>query len=61
MERFTREIQPVLQAFTVSEIAKACACSPHYASLMKKGERVPHPVFYEDLEKLIYQKSGNQQ
>jgi CRISPR-associated endonuclease Cas1 len=52
-ERFVKEIQPKLQAFTVTEIEKACQCSLRYASLIKKGERVPHPVFYDDLEKLI--------
>jgi len=56
-ERFIRDIQPLLQAFSVREIVKACKCSPCYASLMKNGKYVPPPAFYKDLEKLIIQNA----
>ena len=44
----------VLQS--VSKLARACYCTPRYASLIRKGEYVPHPVFYPNLEKAIGKK-----
>jgi hypothetical protein len=54
-KRFIREIQPVLKSFSIREIARACNCSFRYASLIREGNNVPHPVFYKDLEELIIQ------
>lgn len=54
-ERFIREIQPLLQGFSVREIVRVCHCSLRYASLMKKGKYIPHPAYYKDLEELIKQ------
>jgi hypothetical protein len=54
-ERFIKEIQPMLQAFTITKIMRICHCSPTYASLIKNGRYIPHPAFYSDLEKVIKQ------
>jgi hypothetical protein len=54
-ERIVKEIQQMVEAFTVNEIENACQCSLLYASLIKKGERVSHPAFYDYFERLIYQ------
>jgi CRISPR-associated endonuclease Cas1 len=54
--RFIHEIQPLLQTFSVREIGKACSCSLRYASLIRSGKNIPHPIFYQDLEKLILDK-----
>ncbi len=56
-ECFIREIQPLLNAFSVREIKKACDCSLRYASIIKKGKYVPHLAFFEELEKAIKQKA----
>jgi CRISPR-associated endonuclease Cas1 len=55
-QRFVLEIYPLLQAFTIYYLAQVCHCTRSYASLIKKGIQVPHPAFYEDLEKAINQK-----
>jgi hypothetical protein len=44
-ERFNKEIQPLFRASSIREIEKACHCSLGYASLIKKGNNVPRPVF----------------
>ena len=53
MECLIWEIQSFLHAFTIRKIVKACYCPLRYASLIKKGKYVPHPVFIEELEKAI--------
>jgi hypothetical protein len=55
-ECFIQEIQSLIYVFSVIEIVKACHCSLRYASLIKKGKYVPHPVFYKDLEKATGKK-----
>jgi len=45
-ERFIREIQPLLHAFSAREIVKVCNCSHRYAAFMKKRKKVSHPAFF---------------
>ena len=52
-ERFLREIHPGLQAFSILEIVKATGFSRQYASLVRRGLYVPHPVHYEALGRLV--------
>ncbi len=55
-QRFLREIHPLLQDFTVTQLAKVCHCSLRYASKIKNNKQVPHPAFYEKLITAINQK-----
>ena len=51
-ERFVREIQPKL-AGVFSRICEATGFSPRYASLIRSGKYVPHPVHYKPLSLLM--------
>lgn len=51
--RFVREIRPRLVDVPIRRIAKATGWSPYYASLVRRGSRVPHPVYYPGLRRLI--------
>lgn len=48
-EEFRREILPRLQRSTVNAIARATGLSLRYSSLVRRGERVPHPRHWEVL------------
>ena len=52
-ERFVREILPGLRAVTILQIVKATEFSRHYASLVRRGLYVPHPVHYKALSSLV--------
>jgi hypothetical protein len=52
-EGFVRDILPRLRDFSIMEIVKATGFSPRYASLVKRGLYVPHPVHYEGLSSLV--------
>jgi len=49
---FLREITPKLDAFSLSEIAKATGLSLTACSRFRAGTRVPHPRQWEALEML---------
>lgn len=51
--RFVHEIQPKLAWVSLSAVMSATGLSIRYASLIKKGEYVPHPVYYKALEDLL--------
>ena len=57
-DRFVREIHPGLQAFSILEIVKATGFSPRYASLVKRGLYVPHPVHNEALARQLGAADG---
>ncbi len=52
-ERFVREIQPKLVGIPLSRIVDATGFSVRYASLIRSGEYVPHPVHYLALNGLV--------
>jgi hypothetical protein len=52
-EGFVRDILPRLRDFSIMEIVKATGFSPRYASLVKRGLYVPHPVHNEALARLL--------
>jgi hypothetical protein len=49
---FKREVLPKLDAFTLSEIAKATGLSLAACSRVRAGARVPHPRHWDALLKL---------
>ena len=51
--RFLEEIQPALLTIPVYRIAEATGLSLRYASLIRRGQRVPHPVHHEAFRRLI--------
>ncbi|MDR7578710.1 MAG: CRISPR-associated endonuclease Cas1 [Armatimonadota bacterium] len=51
-EVFRREILPGLQSLTVSQIARAAGISLRYASLIRSGQKVPHPRLWQVLQRL---------
>ena len=52
-ERFGIEILPALALIPINRISKATGLSIRYASLIRAGEYIPHPVHYPALRKLI--------
>jgi hypothetical protein len=52
-EQFIREIQPKLAGIPLRRIADATGFSLRYASLVRDGAYVPHPVHYQALLKLV--------
>jgi hypothetical protein len=52
-ERFVRDILPRLRDLSIMGIVKATGFPPRYASLVKRGLHVPHPVHYEALARLL--------
>jgi hypothetical protein len=52
-ERFVRGILPRLRDLSIMDIVKATGFSPRYASLVKRGLYVPHPVHYKALSNLV--------
>jgi CRISPR-associated endonuclease Cas1 len=50
---FSRVVTPALALIPVSSIIRATGFSPRYASLVKKGEYIPHPVHYPALSNLV--------
>ena len=46
-ERYLRDILPKGKDFSIMEIRRATGFSPRYASLIRRGLYVPHPVHYE--------------
>jgi hypothetical protein len=52
-QRFVKEIQPLIQVFTITKIIRVYNCSPTYDSLIKGDKYVPHPAFYKYIDNLI--------
>jgi hypothetical protein len=52
-EHFIGEIQPKLAGISLRRIAEATGFSLRYASLVRDGEYVPHPVHYRALTDLV--------
>jgi hypothetical protein len=51
--KFIKEIQPAIQRFTLTQISQATGLSPRYASLIRSGKCIPHPVHNPKLMELI--------
>ncbi len=51
--RFLSNIQPKIKNIPLPAIIKATGLSLRYASLIKNGKHVPHPVYYAKLEAII--------
>ncbi len=58
-QRFVNTIQPLLKEFSVTAICNALSLSPRYASLIKNGLHVPHPVMYPALEAMIASQAAS--
>lgn len=58
-ERFVREIQPKLAVIPLSAIVEATGFSLRYASLIRRGEYVPHPVHFNNLLRLVEPDSSD--
>jgi CRISPR-associated endonuclease Cas1 len=59
---FARVVTPALARISVSSIIRATGFSPRYASLVQKGEYIPHPVHYPALSNLAgIREEGNPQ
>jgi len=52
-ERFLREILRRLAGVKLSQIQNAIGCSVRYASLIRRGERLPHPMHFKALAALV--------
>lgn len=52
-ERFEAETLPKLASVTIPTIQKAIGCSPRYASLIRRGLYIPHPMHYDALGGLV--------
>lgn len=50
---FRREIQPLIQRLSINAIARATGLSLRYCSLVRAGERVPHPRHWEKLCRIV--------
>jgi hypothetical protein len=51
-EVFRREILPLLRTIPIRRIAREVGISLRYASLIRRGEYVPHPRWWEKLRVL---------
>jgi transcriptional regulator with XRE-family HTH domain len=49
---FRREILPLLRTIPIRRIAREVGISLRYASLIRRGEYVPHPRWWEALQAL---------
>ena len=50
---FTRDIAPALVHVTLPQIMQATGLSSAYCWRIRKGERVPHPMYWAALERLV--------
>ena len=50
---YRREILPCLSEFTVKKIRVPIDVSHPYATLIKRGDRIPHPRHWDALAKLV--------
>ena len=51
-EWFARDVVPLLANLSIAKIMKVTGFSPWYASLVRKGKYMPHPVHYSTLARL---------
>jgi hypothetical protein len=51
-EWFSREVAPRLGRLSASALARATGLSVSHCSKVKKGERVPHPMWWDQLREL---------
>jgi hypothetical protein len=49
-EEFTREILPLIQNIPLRKLQEATGLSLRYVSLIRRGERVPHPLHWTRLK-----------
>lgn len=52
LERFTREILPGLASVTVPQMMRATGLTSSYCWRIRRGERFPHPMYWEALQRL---------
>jgi hypothetical protein len=55
LSAFQREILPLIQAVPLSRLQRATGLSLRYVSLIRRGERTPHPRHWEALRSLAAQ------
>ena len=54
---FRKEILPRLSGIPVRQIARAAGISLRYASMIRRGLHIPHPLHYAALERLSARES----
>lgn len=52
MQEFNRNILPGLAEVTVPQMMRATGLSSIYCWRIRRGERVPHPMYWEPLTRL---------
>ena len=57
-QRFLEEILPALATIPLNRIAEATGLSLRHVSLIRRGERVPHPVHHEAFRRLAKEWKG---
>jgi hypothetical protein len=55
---FQREILPLLQGVPLRRLVKATGLSLRYCSLIRRGEKVPHPRHWEAFRAAIGDRGG---
>lgn len=58
-ERFRTEVFPTLAEYSITQIAKTTGLTPRYASLIRSGKVVPHPVHNAKLMELTRSVPAN--
>ena len=56
--RFVSDILPMLRDVPVRKIVKTTGLSIRYASMIRRGQYVPHPMHYEKLQQLMSRFQG---
>lgn len=54
-EEFVREVLPRLTGVTLPAMVNATGLSSGYCFQIKRGERTPHPMYWEALRRLVAQ------
>jgi hypothetical protein len=52
-DRFARDVQPTLGAVLVATLVAATGLSQAYCRRIKRGEVVPHPMWWESIEATV--------
>jgi len=50
---FAQNVVPLLANLSIAKIIRVTGFSPRYASLVRKGEYMPHPVLFTVLSELV--------
>ncbi len=56
--RFREDIQPRLQSVPLSALVKVTGLSLRYCALIRRGERIRHPLYWDALRELVGTVNG---